>query len=126
MREYIEREAVHRLVRSLSRYAWSSPDKSKYRVTVDYDDVQFGIDEIPTADVVKVLHGKWLETQEPLGWRDVDCIECSVCHESWIMDEDSSIDDYECMWHYCPNCGAKMDGATDTNVGGKLKEGAEE
>ena len=20
------------------------------------------------------------------------------------------IDDYEYMWHYCPNCGAKMDG----------------
>ena len=64
----------------------------------------------PTADVEEVRHGKWLETQEPLGWCDVDCIECSVCHESWIIDEDSSIDDYECMWHYCPNCGAKMTG----------------
>ena len=64
----------------------------------------------PTADVVKVWHGKWLESQEPLGWCDVDCIECSVCHESWIIDEDSSIDDYECMWHHCPHCGAKMEG----------------
>ena len=64
----------------------------------------------PAADVEKVRHGKWIETQEPLGWCDVDCAECSVCHESWIIDEDSSIDDYEYMWHYCPNCGAKMDG----------------
>jgi hypothetical protein len=63
-----------------------------------------------TAEVTKIKHGKWIETQEPLGWCDVDCAECSVCHESWIIDEDSSIDDYECMWHYCPNCGAKMDG----------------
>lgn len=68
------------------------------------------IKSAPTADVVEVRHGKWIETQEPLGWRDVDCAECSVCHESWIIDEDSSIDDYECMWHYCPNCGAKMTG----------------
>ena len=69
--------------------------------------------EAPTADVVEVWHGKWIETQEPLGWCDVDCIECSVCHESWIIDEDSSIDDYECMWHYCPHCGAKMDGGKE-------------
>ena len=66
--------------------------------------------EAPAADVQEIKHGKWIETQEPLGWCDVDCAECSVCHESWIIDEDSSIDDYECMWHYCPNCGAKMDG----------------
>lgn len=66
--------------------------------------------EAPAADVQEIKHGKWIETQEPLGWCDVDCAECSACHESWIIDEDSSIDDYECMWHYCPNCGAKMDG----------------
>ena len=69
--------------------------------------------EAPTADVVEVWHGKWIETQEPSGWCDVDCIECSVCHESWIIDEVSSIDDYECMWHYCPHCGAKMDGGKE-------------
>lgn len=69
--------------------------------------------EAPAADVQEIKHGKWIETQEPLGWCDVDCAECSVCHESWIIDEDSSIDDYECMWHYCPNCGAKMDGGNN-------------
>lgn len=58
MTEYIEREAVHRLVRSLNRYAWNNPDKSKYRVTVDVDDVQFGIDEIPAADVEEVVRCK--------------------------------------------------------------------
>lgn len=71
------------------------------------------MDFIARADVQKIKHGKWIETQEPLGWCDVDCAECSVCHESWIIDEDSSIDDYECMWHYCPNCGTKMDGGTN-------------
>lgn len=71
------------------------------------------INATPTADVANVKHGEWMETQEPLGWRDVDCIECSVCHESWIMNEDSSIDDYECMWHHCPNCGAKMKGGEE-------------
>lgn len=69
--------------------------------------------EAPAADVQEIKHGKWIETQKPLGWCDVDCAECSVCRESWIIDEDSSIDDYECMWHYCPNCGAKMDGGNN-------------
>ena len=58
MSEYIEREKVHRLVRSLKRYAWNNPDKSKYRTTVDIDDVQFGIDKIPAADVVEVIRCK--------------------------------------------------------------------
>ena len=71
---------------------------------------------VQPADVVEVRHGKWIENQEPLGWCDVDCAECSVCHESWIIDEDSSIDDYKCMWHYCPNCGAKMDGDTNDEM----------
>ena len=74
------------------------------------------MDFIARADVQGIKHGKWIETQEPLGWCDVDCAECSVCHESWIIDEDSSIEDYECMWHYCPNCGAKMDGGTNDEM----------
>lgn len=58
MPEYIEREKVHRLVRSLNRYAWSNPDRSEYRPTVDIDEVQFGIDKIPAADVVEVVRCK--------------------------------------------------------------------
>ena len=90
MNEYIEREKVHRLVRSLNRYAWNNPDKSKYRTTVDIDDVQFGIDKMPAADVVEVVRCK-------------DCTE-------WDKDE------YECShWYgfreddYC-SYGARMDG----------------
>ena len=58
MAEYIEREAVHRLVRSLNKYTWKNPDKSKYRVTVGIDDVQFSIDKIPAADVAEVVRCK--------------------------------------------------------------------
>lgn len=78
------------------------------------------IKSAPTADVVEVRNGEWLHTEEPLGWRDVDCIECSSCHESWIMDDDLCLDDYKDGWKYCPHCGAKMNGVTDANVGGKM------
>ena len=107
MAEYIEREAL--TIENLEKYMTvMEVNTKKYgqQVVVAVDDLMY----LPTADVVEVWHGKWVETQEQLGWCDADCAECSVCHESWIIDEDSSIDDYECMWHYCPNCGAKMDG----------------
>ena len=69
-----------------------------------------------TTDVVEVRHGEWVKTQEPMGWKDVDCIECSSCHESWVMDNDLCLDDYKDGWKYCPNCGAKMDGKGENDV----------
>lgn len=122
MSEYIEREAVHRLVRSLNRYIWKNPDKSKYRTTVDVDDVQFGIDKIPAADVVEVRHGEWIED----GYNDIPCV-CSCCgaeaqytstfEETFDYDWEENLcsTGYEEIREYirtpfCPNCGAKMDG----------------
>ena len=122
MAEYIEREAVIDEIESTTWYhincqknlveGAAGEADALYKAT----DIYNVIKSAPTADVIEVRHGKWIETQEPLGWCDVDCAECSVCHESWIIDEDSSIDDYECMWHYCPNCGAKMDGDTNDKL----------
>ena len=68
------------------------------------------IKHIPAADVVEVRHGEWMQTTEPLGWSDVDCIECSACGESWVISDELCFDDYKDGWKYCPNCGAKMDG----------------
>lgn len=65
------------------------------------------LNEAPTIEAEPVKHGRWLKTQEPLGWRDVDCVECSVCHDSWIVDEDFEFADFG-DWDYCPSCGAKM------------------
>ena len=70
------------------------------------------IKAIPAADVAQVRHGRWLHTEEPLGWKDVDCMECSACHDSWIIEEDYCFDDMP-LWNYCPSCGAKMDGGED-------------
>lgn len=65
--------------------------------------IQFGVDhaiavlsEVPAADVVEVVHGKWIEK--------VGRAKCSVCaDECWA---DSAVE-----YRYCPNCGARMDGA---------------
>ena len=93
MAEYINRDAVHDLVRSLTKYAWASPVRNEQRVTVDADDVQFGVDKIPSADVAPVRHGRWL-------YVDTDTEQFFLCNrckkkEYWESD-------------YCPSCGAIM------------------
>jgi hypothetical protein len=52
--------------------------------------------------------GVWKQTEEPMGWHDVDCVECSVCGESWVLDDNLDFDLIVEYWHYCPNCGASM------------------
>lgn len=117
MREYIEREKVHRLVRSLTQYAWTNPDKSKYRVTVDIDDVQFGIDKIPAADVAEVRHGRKITHKRHRGFYS---IECPVCEGKFPSNKPYTEEIEYCsecgkrlddtFRNFCPNCGAKMDG----------------
>lgn len=123
MAEYIEREALSEYFREKFEY-YKSESEIKVCGRYMYDEkMQYAaivakhfLDELkrtPIADVVEVVHGKWLQTKEPLGANEVDCVECSVCRESWVIEEDLSLDEYIEFWHYCPNCGAKMDG--DTN-----------
>ena len=57
-----------------------------------------------------VKHGRWKSMIEPLGWDDTTTAECSVCGESWVLDDENwTIDEVRQYWHYCPSCGAKMD-----------------
>ena len=58
----------------------------------------------------KQSEGEWEKTTEPMGWHDVDCVACSVCGESWVLNENLDFDLIYDYWHYCPNCGAKMKG----------------
>lgn len=56
---------------------------------------------IPTADVVEVKHGEWLEVDSDVGW---ELVRCSLCgKENCLCDGEDRTD-------YCPYCGAKMDG----------------
>ena len=57
------------------------------------------IDEMPTVDPLK--HGHWVFYEEPDGYYHSECSECG----QWC-DEDVFL---KGKWHYCPNCGAKME-----------------
>ena len=64
--------------------------------------------DVPTADVVPVVHGKWIRPH----WKNSDyCCDCSEC--------DGEAMHREYQWNkkgiypICPNCGAKMDGGAE-------------
>ena len=110
MAEYIEREILFEEIRKEFRPYWQIPCDYEDKVTQKMVTKMRGlIDKLPSADVVEVVHSKWVETYQPLGFDEVKCAECSSCGEDWIMDDDVCIDDYKAHWN-CPCCGAKMDG----------------
>ena len=98
MAEYIEREGLLK---------WMKEEKPEFHtehgylhgITVGFDYALKFVKQIPSADVVEVVHGYWKETITHNGctW-DSDCV-CSVCGKSG----------HPCN-NYCEECGAKMDG----------------
>lgn len=65
------------------------------------------IEAIPAADVRPVKRGRWIQTTQPMGWRDEDCAECSVCGEDFVLDE-WAMEDFTNLMNFCPDCGADM------------------
>lgn len=64
------------------------------------------IDRLPTADVAEVKHGEWKPDYETFvddfGMESDPIITAWICSLCAVSEP--------CKSHYCPNCGAKMDG----------------
>ena len=52
--------------------------------------------DLPAADVVPVRHGRWIPHRLDDGYTTWTCSDCGTVGIE--------------AFHYCPNCGAKMDG----------------
>lgn len=70
------------------------------------------IAEMPAADVAPVVYSRWEDSIDE--WFGTDVYTCSKCRESYVLVEGTPKQN---LWHYCPNCGAKMDGG-DGDVDG--------
>lgn len=103
MSDYIKRQDMHDLVGRMERFRWRDPETGRGRDTIDYDQVQFGIDKLPTYDIPPVRIGRWLNWKPKyIGMEySYDIKECSECGHT--MNNALIIPAY-----YCPNCGAKM------------------
>ena len=93
MAEYIERGSVMRTAHILR-----PEDKELMSV----------ISIIPAAEVAPVRHGRWIS------WDEADNFipsphrhECSACHDAAQV----LTNGFELLSDYCPNCGARMEGA---------------
>ena len=103
MKEYIERAAVHELVKCLPKYQMFSYDRTESLVGINPDDIDFGVDKIPAADVAEVRHGRWVFDHMTGEWSYYShCSECN--HQEFFANES-----VEKRHKYCLNCGARMD-----------------
>lgn len=70
------------------------------------------IDEANTIDAVPVVHGRWKthfysNCVDTYGNPDT-CAECSECGFRW-----HSVREAKSWFHYCPDCGVRMDGGAE-------------
>lgn len=66
----------------------------------------------PTFDAVPVVHGEWEWNDNGMDW-GIGCWKCSNCHHKPEANWETARNINPNTWngsHYCPNCGAKMDG----------------
>lgn len=69
-----------------------------------WNEVYNAIGELPSADVVQVVHGKWIDEDPAFAEYFANC---SVCgYEIDVHNERG-------YFNFCPNCGAKMDGGDE-------------
>ena len=100
MDEYIEREAAIKAIEKAD-YTLIANDADSCKA--DY--LREIIESVPAADVVPVVHGRWIEKTVPEGCRYFECSNCGA-HEN----RHTAIKGY-----YCWRCGAKMDGGADND-----------
>ena len=68
---------------------------------------EFEIEDAPAADVAPVVHGRWMHSRYEDCSEQFKRVKCSQCDQ-----EAYAMAFYVVDGHYCPNCGAKMDGGT--------------
>lgn len=66
-----------------------------------WNEVYNAIGELPSADVVHVVHGKWIREW----WHSGGVRKCSTCNITQTV----NVYNGEVKFNYCPYCGAKMD-----------------
>lgn len=99
MAEYIERSEGVSILRAKSNMAVLS-DAALY-----FEKAAQMLEKLPAADVAPVVHGRWMHSRYEDCSEQFRRVKCSQCDQ-----EAYAMAFYVVDGHYCPNCGAKMDG----------------
>lgn len=110
MKDYIERAAVHDLVKRIPKYEMFNYDRTESLIGISPDDVDFGVDKIPAADVAPVVHGRWEYDENATDWGigGYICSECKTKNNNLPCNRVKSVRMFSGA-KFCPNCGAKME-----------------
>ena len=95
-KEYIEREAVKKLICGFCADCDGDTDVCEYR------DIQ--VDAIPAADVRPVVKANWKHRKDS-AWCGGGCTECSACGFGYSDEYYHEVEEF----NFCPHCGAKME-----------------
>lgn len=99
MAEYIDKEkAIKLLTDSMDAYGTFSVERSIYMTAKQK------IKNIPAVDVAPVVHANWIYLDECSNAG----VYCSCCHKKVYRGDYAN---QKLKSKYCPNCGARMDGA---------------
>lgn len=69
--------------------------------------IQYFVEKMPAADVAPVVHGRWIEQEDPCG---DPYYTCSACKDDFYIEMTGAVEKDLFLYSYCPSCGAKMDG----------------
>ena len=106
MDEYIERRTGVSILRAKANMAVLM-DAAPY-----FEKAAQILEKLPAADVVPVVHARWIHSRYEDCSEQFELLKCSQCnHEAYAMAL------YVRGGNYCPNCGAKMDGGADHEAG---------
>lgn len=95
MAEYIERGTGVSIFRAKANMAVLM-DAAPY-----FEKAAQMLEQLPAADVAPVVHARWIDDGSGI-------IICPECERGYNL--------HAKYTHYCPNCGAKMDGGTDNGA----------
>ena len=86
---------------------WLNDDMVPY--SEEFEAVEQCLEQLNDAQTIDpVKHGEWIEKTEIKSFQhtNIPVVECSNCG----IDFCDIINNHNYMYHYCPNCGARMDG----------------
>lgn len=104
MAEYFEREAA---VKAFNNFDAGRADSPPCTLLTPEEFAEY-LYELPAADVVPVVYGRWIRPH----WKNNNyCCDCSECGGE-AMHRDYQWNKHG-IYPICPNCGAKMDGGAE-------------
>lgn len=109
MTEYIKREGLMEF--PIRRNHYDRKNGNKHFINGIETVLEYA-ENLPAADVVPVVHGKWI-----IGTGDDEFdVKCPKCGWDDIFEVAgiAAVKRISETMHYCPNCGAKMDGETES------------